>query len=116
MPNRVPQLGRRSPRRPTRPLRRYLHPTAAPAALLALRQATNDGIPPPLEDHSMGTLKDELTSEVGAYDRWATRRRFGPGGHNDRSLWVLACMGERVPVDEALGIHVDSPAGRGDAI
>jgi carbonic anhydrase len=63
----------------------------------------------------MGTLKDELTSKVDAYDRWATRRRFGPGGHNDRSLWVLACMDERLPVDEALGIHVDSPAGRGDA-
>jgi len=62
------QLGRRLPRRPTRPLRHYLHPIAAPAALLALRHATNDGIPPSSEDHSMGTLKDELTSKVGAYD------------------------------------------------
>ena len=63
----------------------------------------------------MSTLKDELTSKVEAYDHWATRRRFGPDGHNDRRLWVLACMDERLPVDEALGIHVDSPAGHGDA-
>jgi carbonic anhydrase len=63
----------------------------------------------------MASLKDELTAKVEAYDHWATRRRFGPGGHNDRSLWVLACMDERLPVDEALGIRVDSPAGGGDA-
>jgi carbonic anhydrase len=63
----------------------------------------------------MSTLKDELASKVEAYDHWATRRRFGPDGHNDRRLWVLACMDERLPVDEALGIHVDSPAGHGDA-
>lgn len=63
----------------------------------------------------MGTLKDQLTERVAAYDFWSTRRRYGADGHNDRSLWVLACMDERLPVDEALGIHVDSPAGRGDA-
>ena len=33
----------------------------------------------------------------------------------NRSLWVLACMDERLPVDEALGIYVDTPAGGGDA-
>ena len=36
-------------------------------------------------------------------------------GHNNRKLWVLACMDERLPIDEALGIHVDTPAGHGDA-
>ncbi len=63
----------------------------------------------------MASLKDELTERVAAYDKWATRRRYGPDGHNDKSLWVLACMDERLPVDEALGIRVDSPAGGGDA-
>lgn len=63
----------------------------------------------------MTTLKEQLESHVAQYDHWATRRRYGPDGHNNRSLWVLACMDERLPVDEALGIHVDTPAGGGDA-
>ncbi|MGE3284467.1 MAG: beta-class carbonic anhydrase [Pseudonocardia sp.] len=63
----------------------------------------------------MATLAEQLSQRVAAYDHWATRRRFGPEGANDRRLWVLACMDERLPVDEALGIHVDSPVGHGDA-
>lgn len=63
----------------------------------------------------MTTLKEELESRVTEYDYWAKRRWHGPEGHNNRSLWVLACMDERLPVDEALGIRVDSPAGEGDA-
>ncbi len=61
------------------------------------------------------TLKEELGARVAQYDHWATRRRYGPQGHNNRRLWVLACMDERLPVDEALGIRVDTPAGGGDA-
>jgi len=63
----------------------------------------------------MATLKDQLQKRVDEYEHWATRRRYGADGHNNRSLWVLACMDERLPVDEALGIHVDTPAGGGDA-
>ena len=63
----------------------------------------------------MKTLKEELDTRVAAYDHWAQRRRHGPGGHNNRKLRVLACMDERLPIDEALGIHVDTPAGHGDA-
>ena len=63
----------------------------------------------------MKTLKEELDTRVAAYDHWAQRRRHGAGGHNNRKLWVLACMDERLPIDEALGIHVDTPAGHGDA-
>ncbi|MHB1176484.1 MAG: beta-class carbonic anhydrase [Sulfuriferula sp.] len=63
----------------------------------------------------MSTLKEQLTAHVAAYDIWEKRRRHGPAGANDRKLWVLACMDERLPVDEALGIHVDTPAGHGDA-
>jgi carbonic anhydrase len=61
------------------------------------------------------TLKDELSTRVATYDHWAQRRRHGPAGHNNLRLWVLACMDERLPIDEALGIHVDTPAGHGDA-
>ena len=63
----------------------------------------------------MSYLKDEITARVDAYDHWATRRRFGPDGPNNRRLWVLACMDERLPVDEALGMRVDRPVGGGDA-
>ncbi len=63
----------------------------------------------------MTTLKDTLEQRVKDYDFWATRRRYGAEGHNNASLWVLACMDERLPVDEALGIHVDTPVGGGDA-
>jgi len=63
----------------------------------------------------MAFLKDEIQTRVEQYDHWATRRRHGADGPNNRKLWVLACMDERLPVDEALGIRVDSPAGGGDA-
>lgn len=63
----------------------------------------------------MATLSAEIQARVEQYDHWATRRRYGPEGHNNRRLWVLACMDERLPVDEALGIRVDTPAGGGDA-
>lgn len=58
----------------------------------------------------MTTLKEQLSTHVASYDLWAQRRRYGPDGHNNRSLWVLACMDERLPVDEALGIHVPASA------
>lgn len=60
-------------------------------------------------------MKEELSARIIAYDKWASRRQCGPDGPNDRSLFVLACMDERLPIDEALGIHVDTPAGGGDA-
>ena len=63
----------------------------------------------------MTSLKEQLGARVAAYDFWAKRRRFGPDNHNNKGLWVLACMDERLPIDEALGIRVDSPAGGGDA-
>ncbi len=63
----------------------------------------------------MSSLKEQLTTRVKDYDHWASRRRYGDKGPNNRRLWVLACMDERLPVDEALGIHVDTPAGGGDA-
>ncbi len=63
----------------------------------------------------MTTLKEKLEQRIEDYDFWATRRRYGPEGHNDSSLWVLACMDERLPVDEALGIRADTPVGGGDA-
>lgn len=63
----------------------------------------------------MTTLKEALENRTKEFDHWATRRRYGAEGPNNRRLWVLACMDERLPVDEALGIHVDTPVGGGDA-
>ncbi|GAB4358032.1 MAG: hypothetical protein Kow0060_11750 [Methylohalobius crimeensis] len=63
----------------------------------------------------MATLKAELENRVKQFDHWAKRRRYGAEGPNNRRLWVLACMDERLPVDEALGIRVDTPVGGGDA-
>jgi carbonic anhydrase len=73
---------------------------------------------PDLKDQrntTMPMLKDEIQARVEEYDRWAIRRQYGDQGPNMRRLWVLACMDERLPVDEALGIRADSPVGGGDA-
>lgn len=63
----------------------------------------------------MATLKDQLSARVEEYTQWETRRQYGAEGPNMRRLWVLACMDERLPVDEALGIRADTPVGGGDA-
>ncbi|MGN2393768.1 carbonic anhydrase, partial [Pelomicrobium sp. G1] len=52
---------------------------------------------------------------VAQRERWETRRQVGAEGPNNRRRWVLACMYERLPVDEALGIRCDTPFGGGDA-
>jgi carbonic anhydrase len=63
----------------------------------------------------MATLKSELEARVKTYNDWEIRRQYGANGPNMRRLWVLACMDERLPVDEALGIKADTPVGGGDA-
>jgi carbonic anhydrase len=63
----------------------------------------------------MTTLKDQLIARTNEYTQWENRRQAGANGPNMRRLWVLACMDERLPVDEALGIRADSPVGGGDA-
>jgi carbonic anhydrase len=63
----------------------------------------------------MATLKEQLEKSVAERGRWEIRRQFGAEGPNMRRLWVLACMDERMPVDEALGIRADTPVGGGDA-
>lgn len=46
----------------------------------------------------MNTLKEQLTTRVANYDLWAQRRRYGPDGHNNRSLcgywpaWMKDCQ------------------------
>jgi carbonic anhydrase len=63
----------------------------------------------------MTTLKEQLERRVAATTEWETRRQAGANGPNMAHLWVLACMDERMPVDEALGIRADTPVGGGDA-
>ena len=55
------------------------------------------------------SLKQQLESDFEGHKRWALRRQMGIP--NNRRLWVCACMDERLPVDDALGIRGD----RGDA-
>lgn len=61
------------------------------------------------------TLKAEIEKRLEETRKWEIRRQYGADGPNMRRLWVLACMDERLPVDEALGIKADSPVGGGDA-
>lgn len=61
------------------------------------------------------TLKDRLTKRIEETTKWEIRRQYGADGPNNEHLWVLACMDERLPVDEALGIRADTPVGGGDA-
>lgn len=63
----------------------------------------------------MTTLKQNLENRVKEITEWENRRQLGANGPNMRNLWVLACMDERLPVDEALGIRADTPVGGGDA-
>jgi carbonic anhydrase len=63
----------------------------------------------------MSTLKERLEESIAERNRWEIRRQYGAEGPNMCKLWVLACMDERLPVDEALGIRADTPVGGGDA-
>jgi carbonic anhydrase len=53
------------------------------------------------------SLRDELQAKLAEDEDWVFRRQKGIP--NDRRLFVLACMDERLPVEEALGL------GPGDA-
>lgn len=55
------------------------------------------------------SLKQQLEADYTQRKDWALRRQLAIP--NNRRLWVCACMDERLPVDEALGIRGD----RGDA-
>lgn len=45
----------------------------------------------------------QIDMEIGERETWALRRQLGIP--NNRRLWVLACMDERLPVERALGIR-----------
>ena len=63
----------------------------------------------------MAMLKERLEKRVEATTQWENRRQAGADGPNMEKLWILTCMDERLPVDEALGIHADTPIRGGDA-
>jgi len=48
-------------------------------------------------------LHQQIDREFEGRKQWALRRQLGVP--NNRRLWVLACMDERLPVEEALGIR-----------
>ena len=53
---------------------------------------------------SNGAVHDRLDGEVRSREDWALRRRRGIP--NNRRLFVLTCMDERIPVERALGIEL----------
>lgn len=61
------------------------------------------------------SLKSEIEARIEETTKWEIRRQYADKGPNMRKLWVLACMDERLPVDEALGIKADTPIRGGDA-
>ncbi|MEH2182514.1 beta-class carbonic anhydrase [Nostoc sp.] len=52
-------------------------------------------------------LYQQIDQKISEKETWAFRRQLGVP--NNKRLWVLACMDERLPVEKALGI------GEGDA-
>ncbi len=48
-------------------------------------------------------LHQQIDLELAEREAWALRRQRGIP--NDRRLFVLACMDERIPVNQALGIR-----------
>jgi carbonic anhydrase len=53
------------------------------------------------EEDSM--VHQQIDGEYAEKEAWALRRQRGTP--NNRRLWVLACMDERLPIDSALGIR-----------
>ena len=54
-------------------------------------------------DKDSPMLYQQIDLELGEREAWALRRQRGIP--NNRRLWVLACMDERIPVNQALGIR-----------
>ncbi|MFC6786227.1 beta-class carbonic anhydrase [Halobaculum halobium] len=55
-------------------------------------------------DHEHGHVHERVDESVDARDDWARRRRKGIP--TDENLLVVACMDERIPVEEALGLEL----------
>ncbi|MDH5020254.1 beta-class carbonic anhydrase [Halobacterium rubrum] len=55
-------------------------------------------------DHEHGHFHEHVDESVDAHDDWARRRREGIP--TDERLLVVACMDERIPVEDALGIEL----------
>jgi carbonic anhydrase len=56
------------------------------------------------DDHDHAHHHEHLDADVDARDDWARRRRKGIP--TDENLLVVACMDERIPVEEALGLEL----------
>lgn len=60
--------------------------------------------PPDVAEPEPGHAHEWIDDRVDERDDWARRRRKGIP--TDRKLMVVACMDERIPVEEALGIDL----------
>ncbi len=68
------------------------------------------------EEPEAGHVHESVDDGVDARDDWARRRRKGIP--TDKRLLVVACMDERIPVEDALGLSLgdaqisETPVGR----
>ncbi|QZX98582.1 beta-class carbonic anhydrase [Halobaculum rubrum] len=56
------------------------------------------------DDHEHSHVHEHVDESVDARDDWARRRRKGIP--TDENLLVVACMDERIPVEDALGLEL----------
>ena len=61
------------------------------------------GTPEPTEPEA-GQVHEEVEARANTRDDWARRRRKGIP--TDKQLLVIACMDERIPIEDALGISL----------
>ncbi|SHG81786.1 beta-class carbonic anhydrase [Halobaculum gomorrense] len=55
-------------------------------------------------DHKYSHIHERVDESIDARDDWARRRRKGIP--TDENLLVVACMDERIPVEDALGLEL----------
>jgi carbonic anhydrase len=48
------------------------------------------------------SVHSQIDQQIDEQRNWSLRRQLGIP--NNRRLWVLACMDERLPIEKALGI------------
>ena len=54
-------------------------------------------------------LHEQIDQTIAGKQDWSLRRQLGIP--NNKRLWVLTCMDERLPVEKALGIGAGSAPG-----
>lgn len=73
-------------------------------AVVSEREMTHHHHGSEREEPEAGQVHESVDHEVDTRDDWARRRRKGIP--TDKNLLVIACMDERIPVEDALGLEL----------